>query len=74
MDTSPVILRLHPELDADQRAVVAHRDGSLLVIAGPGSGKTLCLQLRAVNLLLTGKARPEGLVLCHLRPERSPPA
>ena len=64
MDTSPVILSLHPELDADQRAVVAHRDGPLLVIAGPGSGKTLCLQLRAVNLLLTGQCLPSGLVLC----------
>ena len=64
MDTSPVILRLHPELDADQRTVIAHRDGPLLVIAGPGSGKTLCLQLRAVNLLLTGQCLPGGLVLC----------
>ena len=64
MDTSPVILRLHPELDADQRTVVAHGDGPLLVIAGPGSGKTLCLQLRAVNLLLTGQCLPSGLVLC----------
>ena len=63
-DTSPVILRLHPELDANQRTVIAHRDGPLLVIAGPGSGKTLCLQLRAVNLLLTGQCLPSGLVLC----------
>ena len=64
MDTSPVILRLHPELDADQRTVVAHRDGPLLVSAGPGSGKTLCIQLRAVNLLLTGQCLPSELVLC----------
>lgn len=27
-------------LDADQRRVVAHRDGPLLVLAGPGTGKT----------------------------------
>ena len=64
MDTSPAILRLHPELDGDQRAVVAHTNGPLLVIAGPGSGKTLCLQLRAVNLLLSGRTVPEELVLC----------
>ena len=63
-DTSPVILRLHPELDADQRTVIAHGDGPLLVIAGPGSGKTLCLQLRAVNLLLTGQCLSGELVLC----------
>ena len=36
----PAILRLHPELDADQREVVAHSYGPLLVVAGPGSGKT----------------------------------
>ena len=36
----------------------------MLVIAGPGSGKTLCVQLRAVNLLLTGEADPGELVLC----------
>ena len=64
MDTSPAILRLHPELDAGQRGVIAHRDGPLLVIAGPGSGKTLCIQLRAVNLLLTRQCLPTGLVLC----------
>ena len=64
MDTSPVILRLHPELDADQRTVIAHGDGPLLVIAGPGSGKTFCIQLRAVNLLLTGQCLPSELVLC----------
>ena len=64
MNIAPAILRMHPELDADQREVVAHTDGPLLVVAGPGSGKTLCIQLRAVNLLLTGETGPEGLVLC----------
>ncbi len=29
-----------PRLDDAQRAVVAHRDGPLLVLAGPGTGKT----------------------------------
>ena len=64
MDIAPVILRLYPELDADQREVVAHSYGPLLVVAGPGSGKTVCIQLRAVNLLLTGQAAPEELALC----------
>ncbi len=64
MDISPVIQLLHPELDADQREVIGHTDGPLLVIAGPGAGKTLCIELRAVNLLLTGRAAPEELVLC----------
>jgi superfamily I DNA/RNA helicase/RecB family exonuclease len=32
-----------PELDADQRAVVDHPGGPLLVLAGPGTGKTTTL-------------------------------
>lgn len=47
-----------------QRAVVGHSDGPLLVIAGPGSGKTFSLVLRAMNLLLLGKALPKELVVC----------
>ncbi len=42
----------YQELNVEQRKVVAHDKGPLLVIAGPGSGKTRCLTLRAMNLLL----------------------
>ena len=64
MSIEPMILRLYPELDADQREVVGHAEGPMLVIAGPGSGKTGCIQFRAVNLLLTGRTAPSELVLC----------
>ena len=64
MDIAPIILRLHPELDARQREVIGHGSGPLLVIAGPGAGKTRCVALRAVNLLLTGQTAPEELTLC----------
>ena len=64
MEIARAILRLHPELDSRQRQVIVHTDGPLLVIAGPGSGKTLCVQLRAVNLLLTGQCLPSELMLC----------
>ncbi len=63
MDISPTILRLHPELDADQRAVVAHTEGPLMAIAGPGSGKTLCVELRALNPLLAGQSGAGDIVL-----------
>jgi DNA helicase-2/ATP-dependent DNA helicase PcrA len=38
-------------------------DGPLLVISGPGSGKTYSIVLRALNLLLLGRAQPNEIVL-----------
>ena len=63
MDISPTILRLHPELVGVQRAVVAHTESPLLAIAGPGSGKTLCVELRALNPLLAGQSGAGDIVL-----------
>ncbi len=34
------------------------------MIAGPGSGKTYSIVLRALNLLLLEKAQPSQIVLC----------
>lgn len=53
-----------PSLNEAQRAVIGHDEGPLLVIAGPGSGKTFSLVLRALNLLLQERARPGEMVLC----------
>jgi superfamily I DNA/RNA helicase len=47
-----------------QREVVGHDAGAVLVIAGPGSGKTFSLVLRTINLLLLGKAEPSQLIVC----------
>ncbi len=44
--------------------MVGHSEGPLLVIAGPGSGKTFSLVLRTLNLLLSGKAAPKEIILC----------
>jgi DNA helicase-2/ATP-dependent DNA helicase PcrA len=60
---APEILSQFPDLNDAQRAIVGHLDGPLLVIAGPGSGKTYSIVLRALNLLLLGKAQPKQLVL-----------
>ena len=43
--------------EVQQEAVVA-ADGAVLIIAGPGSGKTRTLTHRIAHLLATGKARP----------------
>ena len=64
MDIAPAIMRLNPQPDASQVEVIGHAEGPMLVIAGPGSGKTHTLQLRAVNLLLTGQTAPGELALC----------
>ena len=64
MDIAPAILRLKPQPDASQQQVIGHNEGPMLVIAGPGSGKTGSIQFRAVNLLLTGRANPGELALC----------
>ena len=61
---SPVIHRLQPQLDCRQQAVIGHTQGPLLVIAGPGAGKTRTVVWRAVNLLLLGCANPAELVMC----------
>ena len=64
MTIAPDILNHFSELSDSQRKVIGHLDGPLLVIAGPGSGKTYCIVLRALNLLLQEKARPQEIVLC----------
>jgi DNA helicase II / ATP-dependent DNA helicase PcrA len=64
VSVSPTILEHYPQLNDAQRAIVGHIDGPLLVIAGPGSGKTHSIVLRALNLLLLEKALPRQIVLC----------
>jgi DNA helicase II / ATP-dependent DNA helicase PcrA len=61
---SPAILEHYPSLNDVQREIVGHLDGPLLVIAGPGSGKTYSIVLRALNLLLLERAQPREIVLC----------
>src|SRR5204862_4077440 len=43
-----------PALDAEQRAVVAHAAGPLLVLAGPGTGKTTTLVESVVSRVAGG--------------------
>ena len=64
MSIAPAIEQHYPGLNDAQRAIVGHLDGPMLVIAGPGSGKTYSIVLRALNLLLLEKAHSRQLVLC----------
>ncbi|EFH86075.1 UvrD-helicase domain-containing protein [Ktedonobacter racemifer] len=54
----------HGRMNEEQQAIISHREGPLLVIAGPGSGKTHSITLLAMNLLLSGEATPSQLILC----------
>lgn len=51
-----------PLLDAPQRAVVDHRDGPLLVLAGPGTGKTTTL-VEAVARRVAGGTDPARILV-----------
>ncbi len=64
MAIADLILREFPELNQAQREVVSQTEGPLRVIAGPGSGKTLVLVARALNILLQGLAQPREILLC----------
>lgn len=64
MTPATALLEAYPQLSATQREIVGHEDGPLLVIAGPGSGKTFSLVLRTLNLLLQDRAEPGQIVLC----------
>ncbi|MCY4554862.1 MAG: ATP-dependent DNA helicase [Chloroflexi bacterium] len=57
------IERLCAHLTNEQQAVVEHVSGPLAVKAGPGSGKTQTVILRAINLLASEHVRPENLVI-----------
>lgn len=50
-------------LDRTQRAAVTHRDGPLLVLGGPGSGKSHVIAHRAAWLVEEGAAADDVLVL-----------
>lgn len=50
-------------LDKNQQKVVQYTEGPLLVIAGPGSGKTKTLVERSVHLLAEKKIEPSQILL-----------
>ena len=52
-----------PELDADQRAVVEHPGGPLLVLAGPGTGKTTTLVETVVDRVANRGLTPDQILV-----------
>ncbi len=59
LDTVRPLLR---GLDRDQRRAVTHRSGPLLVVAGPGTGKTEVITRRVAWLIATKRALPRQIL------------
>lgn len=59
----PAAHRSAPTLDADQRRVVEHPGGPLLVLAGPGTGKTTTLVEAVVHRVADRGLAPEQVLV-----------
>jgi DNA helicase II / ATP-dependent DNA helicase PcrA len=53
----------YTKLNKAQKEAVDFVDGSLLVLAGPGTGKTELLSIRAANIIHLEKAGPDALLV-----------
>ena len=61
--------KFYDELNAAQRAAIDTIEGALLVLAGPGTGKTQLLSVRAGSILKKTDAGPENiLILTYTNP------
>ena len=52
----------YKKLNSDQKEAVESIDGPVMVVAGPGTGKTQMLALRIGNILKRGDAKPEDIL------------
>lgn len=53
----------YKELNAEQKKAVDTVEGPVLVLAGPGTGKTQILSVRAANIIRQKKALPENILI-----------
>ena len=61
--------KYYDKLNANQKKAVDITDGPLLILAGPGTGKTELLSVRAANIIRQKKANPENiLILTYTNP------
>ncbi|MDO8520711.1 MAG: ATP-dependent DNA helicase, partial [bacterium] len=62
MPTSPAFEKRYRMLNPAQKKAVDTIDGPVMVIAGPGTGKTEILTLRIANILLRTDTTPENIL------------
>ncbi len=55
--------RFYKELNDQQKLAVDTIDGPLLVLAGPGTGKTQLLSVRALSILKSAPVKPENILI-----------
>ncbi len=64
MDLKEILEKCNFNPNDDQKKAIKHKEGPLLIIAGPGSGKTEVLIFRTLNLVLCHNIKPENILLC----------
>lgn len=62
MPTSEVFIRSYKKLNPEQKQAVDAIDGPVMVVAGPGTGKTQILTLRIANILSKTDTKPEQIL------------
>lgn len=58
-----IFLERYQKLNTEQKDAVDTIDGPVMVVAGPGSGKTELLSLRTANILLNAQVNPQNILL-----------
>jgi DNA helicase II / ATP-dependent DNA helicase PcrA len=58
-----IFLDKYKQLNPEQKQAVDTTEGALMVVAGPGSGKTQILSMRIANILLNNDVNPNN-ILC----------
>jgi DNA helicase-2/ATP-dependent DNA helicase PcrA len=64
VDPLPPLASILEDLNGPQREAVRTTKGPVLLIAGPGAGKTLTLVRRTLHLITAQLADPSEIVLC----------